>query len=163
MNESPSPQVESFVRDVISNSPVETFEVGQRIGKNLKGGELVLLTGGLGAGKTVIAKGIMSGLGFDPDEVTSPSFTLVNLYSARLDVYHIDLWRLDETNDAAVAVGLDDILANDKAVVIVEWAEKLGRDTFGSETTRITITGDGDEPRKISIDSTELFSGSGVQ
>src|SRR5580765_5571425 len=93
----------------VSSSPEETFRLGEKIGSELKGGELVLLTGGLGAGKTVITKGIMSVLSYDPDEVTSPSFTLVNLYNARLDVYHIDLWRLDEKTDAAVAVGLDDI------------------------------------------------------
>src|SRR5215813_14430932 len=90
----------------------QTFRHGEEIGRDLKGGELILLTGGLGAGKTIFAKGVMSALGYDPDDVTSPSFTLVNLYHARLDVYHIDLWRLDDETDAIVAVGLDDILAN---------------------------------------------------
>ena len=133
-------------------SPEDTFCIGEEIGRSLMGGELILLTGGLGAGKTVFTKGVLSGLDFDPDEVTSPSFTLVNLYHARLDTYHIDLWRLDESNDAAVAVGLDDILADDKTVVIVEWAEKFGNREFATETIRITITGDGDEPRRIRIE-----------
>src|SRR5690242_16883126 len=92
-----------------SKSPDQTFDLGEKIGRGLKGGELILLKGGLGAGKTIFTKGIMSALGYDPDDVTSPSFTLVNLYQARLDVYHIDLWRLDEATDAAIAVGLDDI------------------------------------------------------
>jgi tRNA threonylcarbamoyladenosine biosynthesis protein TsaE len=148
---------------VVTNSPEETFRLGQKIGSQLTGGELVLLTGGLGAGKTVITKGIMSGLGYDPDEVTSPSFTLVNLYNARLDVYHIDLWRLDEKTDAAVAVGLDDILADDKAVVVVEWAEKLGDRDFAADAIRITITGDGDEPRNVSITKKEHLSELGVK
>jgi len=143
--------------EVIANSQEMTFALGENLGRRLKGGELILLTGGLGAGKTVFTKGVMSGLGYDPDEVTSPSFTLVNLYNARLDAYHIDLWRLDEAADSAVAVGLDDILANDKAVVIIEWAEKLGAREFGSETISVTITGDGDEPRKISISGPEQF------
>ncbi|HSU25147.1 MAG TPA: tRNA (adenosine(37)-N6)-threonylcarbamoyltransferase complex ATPase subunit type 1 TsaE [Pyrinomonadaceae bacterium] len=143
--------------EVIANSQQVTFALGEKLGRRLKGGELILLTGGLGAGKTVFTKGVMSGLGYDPDEVTSPSFTLVNLYNARLDAYHIDLWRLDEAADSAVAVGLDDILANDKAVVIIEWAEKLGAREFGSETMSVTITGDGDEPRKISISGPEQF------
>ena len=138
-------------KDVITNSPEDTFNIGEQIGRELKGGELILLTGGLGAGKTVFTKGVLAGLDFDPDEVTSPSFTLVNMYEARLTTYHIDLWRLDERNDAAVAVGLDDILADDKAVVVIEWAEKLGPRRFEADTTRITITGDGDESRTISI------------
>ena len=137
--------------EIVASTPEDTFRIGEDIGRGLMGGELILLTGGLGAGKTVFTKGVMSGLDFDPDEVTSPSFTLVNLYHARLDTYHIDLWRLDESNDAAVAVGLDDILADDKVVVIVEWAEKFGTREFATETIRVTITGDGDEPRKIEI------------
>jgi len=147
---------------IVSNSPDETFRFGEKLGRGLKGGELVLLSGGLGAGKTVITKGILSGLGYDPDEVTSPSFTLVNLYNARLDAYHIDLWRLDDHIDAAVAVGLDDILADEKAVVIVEWAEKLGERVFSAYMIRITITGDGDEPRQISTKA-EHLARSGVK
>ena len=140
------------VHEFTAPSPADTFRIGENIGRGLTGGELILLTGGLGAGKTVFTKGVMSGLDFDPDEVTSPSFTLVNLYHARLDTYHIDLWRLDGTNDAAVAVGLDDILADDRAVVIVEWAEKFGTREFVTETIRATIKGDGDEPRQIQVE-----------
>lgn len=136
----------------IANLPSDTFTLGEQIGRGLKGGELILLTGGLGAGKTVFAKGVMAGLEFDPDEVTSPSFALVNHYHARLDVYHIDLWRLKDSNDAAVAVGLDDILADDSAVAIVEWAEKLGPRDFDIQTIRVMIDGDGDEPRSIAIE-----------
>jgi len=147
----------------IAASADETFALGESIGRGLKGGELILLTGGLGAGKTVLTKGILAGLDYDPDEVTSPSFTLVNLYRARLDTYHIDLWRLDESTDAAVAVGLDDILDDDKAVVIVEWAEKFGGREFDAQTISITIVGDGDGPREISIDSKEQISLTGVQ
>jgi tRNA threonylcarbamoyladenosine biosynthesis protein TsaE len=139
------------VQEITASSPNETFRIGEEIGRDLKGGELILLTGGLGAGKTVFTKGVMSGLDFDPDEVTSPSFTLVNLYHARLDTYHIDLWRLDESNDAAVAVGLDDILASGETVVIVEWAEKFKTREFSTEVIRIAIEGDGDEPRKLTV------------
>ena len=151
------------VQEFIASSPEQTFRIGAEIGRDLNGGELILVTGGLGAGKTMFTKGVMSGLDFDPDEVTSPSFTLVNLYHARLDTYHIDLWRLDESTDAAVAVGLDDILADDKTVVIVEWAEKFGMREFATETIRITIKGDGDEPRKISVDRAQPIVASGVK
>lgn len=139
-------------KTVTSTSPDETFVIGEKIGRGLKGGELILMTGELGAGKTLLTKGILLGLGYDADEVTSPSFALVNLYHARFDVYHIDLWRLDGANDAAVAVGLDDILEDENAVVIVEWADRLARDDFEAETVRIKIAGDGDEPRAITID-----------
>jgi len=142
----------------IAGSPDETFALGEMIGRSLNGGELILLTGGLGAGKTVLTKGILSAMALDPDEVTSPSFTLVNLYQARLPVYHIDLWRLDDATDAAMAVGLDDILADDRAVVIVEWAEKFGERKFDADTTRVTITGDGDEPREITIAASSPLS-----
>jgi tRNA threonylcarbamoyladenosine biosynthesis protein TsaE len=137
--------------EITSRSADETFRIGEMIGRGLKGGELVLLTGGLGAGKTVVTKGVLNALGYDADDVTSPSFALVNLYHARFDVYHIDLWRLDECTDAAVAVGLDDILADDKAVVVVEWADRLGEREFRSGTIRVDISGDGDDPRKILV------------
>lgn len=145
-----------------SNSPEETLRIGEKIGKSLKGGEAILLTGGLGAGKTLLTKGILNALAFDPDEVTSPSFTFVNLYRAKFDVYHIDLWRLDEAENTAMAVGLDEILENEKAVVIIEWAEKLKNYSFESEVVTVIIEGDGDEPREITTESMEQSSHSGV-
>jgi tRNA threonylcarbamoyladenosine biosynthesis protein TsaE len=138
-------------RDLICDTPEATFELGERIGANLRGGELILLVGTLGAGKTLLTKGIMNALDYDIDEVTSPSFTLVNEYEAKFDVYHIDLWRLDDASDAAFAVGLDEILENERVVVIIEWAEKLKDFAFPEKTLRIELEGDGDSPRKISI------------
>ena len=103
---------------IISNSPDETFLLGGRLGRELRGGGFVLLRGGLGAGKTLLAKGIVQALGFDVDEVTSPSFALVNLYKTNEhNIYHIDLWRIDEKSDAAFAVGLDEILEDPRAIV----------------------------------------------
>jgi tRNA threonylcarbamoyladenosine biosynthesis protein TsaE len=145
-------------RTFTAQTPNDTFALGETVGRSLKGGELVLLTGGLGAGKTVFAKGILGAMDLDPDEVTSPSFTLVNLYEARLPVYHIDLWRLDDSTDASMAVGLDDILADDSAVVIVEWAEKFGERRFAAPTISVRITGDGDEPREITVLSNSASS-----
>ncbi len=117
------------------------------------------MRGGLGAGKTLLTKGILHTLWFDIDEVTSPSFSLVNLYKTeRFDVYHIDLWRIDEGSDAAFAVGLDDILDDPNAVVIIEWAERLGSRNFPSRVVSIGIAGDGDEPRQITIERSEQSS-----
>jgi tRNA threonylcarbamoyladenosine biosynthesis protein TsaE len=131
----------------------ETFDLGERIGANLRGGEVILLSGGLGAGKTLLTKGILHALRFDVDEVTSPSFTLVNLYKTEnFDVYHIDLWRINENSDAAFAVGLDEILEDETAVVIIEWAERLKNFPFPEKTYAVNIEGDGDEPRQILIE-----------
>ena len=136
---------------VISDSRGETFALGERIGRELSGGEILLLDGPLGAGKTVLVKGIAHALGIDEEEVTSPSFTLVNPHPGRLMLYHIDLYRLDEGASAAHAVDLDEILTDEKAVVVIEWAERLGRYPLPASVWRISIAGDGDEPREISI------------
>ena len=136
----------------LSNSPTETFDLGNRVGQHLIGGEILLLTGPLGAGKTIFVKGIASALGIDPEEVTSPSFTLVNPYDGRLSLYHIDLYRLDEGASAAHAVDLDELLANEKAVIVIEWADRLGSYPLPSNVWRIAISGDGDDPRMLQSD-----------
>ena len=129
------------------------FSIGQELGRNLTGGDVMLLFGGLGAGKTLLTKGVLNALDFDTDEVTSPSFTLVNLYkTATFDVYHIDLWRLDGGMDVASAVGLEEILENENAVMIIEWADRLGEISFPNNTIMVKIDGDGDEPRRVSIE-----------
>lgn len=141
-------------KEFISKSPEETFEFGEKIGESLRGGEAILLSGGLGAGKTLLTKGLLNALDFDVNEVTSPSFTLVNLYKTeKLDVYHIDFWRLDTGSDAALAVGLDEIFEDEKVVVIIEWAERLQNFSFPARVFRVKIEGDGDDPRKISVKS----------
>ena len=149
-------------RSIISKSPDVTFALGEEVGGKLRGGEVILLTGGLGAGKTLLTKGVLGALDYDVDEVTSPSFTLVNLYkTARFNVYHIDLWRSD--GDAAFSVGLEEILEDDKGIVIIEWAEKLGNFAFDTKVYRIFLSGDGDEPRRIEIEQIEPAPAAGVQ
>ena len=137
--------------EFVSHTEQETFALGLRIGKHLSGGEIILLNGPLGAGKTVLVKGIASALGLDAEDVTSPSFTLVNPHQGRLLIYHIDLYRLDEGASAAHAVDLDEILTDENAVVIIEWAERMGRYPLPANVTRISISGDGDEPRNILV------------
>jgi tRNA threonylcarbamoyladenosine biosynthesis protein TsaE len=136
---------------LVSQNEIETFGFGLRIGAQLSGGEIILLDGPLGAGKTVLVKGIAHALGIDEEEVTSPSFTLVNPHLGRMLLYHIDLYRLDEGASAAHAVDLDEILTDEKAVVVIEWAERLGRYPLPENVLRVSIAGDGDEPRKISV------------
>src|SRR6266550_6730150 len=96
----------------------ETFDLGKQIGAQLRGGEILLLDGPLGAGKTIFVKGLAAGLEVDAEEVTSPSFTLVNPYAGRLPLFHIDLYRLDTGASAAHAVDLDELVANEQAVVV---------------------------------------------
>jgi len=130
----------------------ETFALGKNFGEHLTGGEIILLDGLLGAGKTVFTKGVASALSVDPNEVTSPSFTLVNRHTGRLTLYHIDLYRLPEGATAAHAVDLDELLTETQAVIVIEWAERLGAEyPLPSPVYRISIEGDGDEPRRIII------------
>ncbi len=113
-----------------------------------------MLDGSLGAGKTIFVKGLASALGVSPDDVTSPSFTLVNRYNAQqqqLTLYHLDLYRLTEGAAAAAAVDLDEILEDDMAVVVIEWALRLGTYKLPPEVCCISIEGDGDQPRRISV------------
>ncbi len=139
---------QNFVCDL----PEDTFDLGEKIGMSLEGGEIIMLSGGLGAGKTLLTKGILYALRYDAREVTSPSFTLVNLYKTEsFDVYHIDLWRLDDDSDVGFAVGLDEILEDETAVVIIEWSEKLKKISFPNKIVRIAIEGDGDIARSITI------------
>ncbi|MBV9960553.1 MAG: tRNA (adenosine(37)-N6)-threonylcarbamoyltransferase complex ATPase subunit type 1 TsaE [Acidobacteria bacterium] len=134
-----------------SRSPEETYRLGEEFGGRLTGGEIILLSGTLGAGKTLFVKGIADALGMDTDEVTSPSFTLVNLYRGRLTLYHLDLYRLAEGAGAAHAVDLDDLLADEEAVIAIEWAERLGNYRLPDNVWRVEIDGDGDEPRRVTI------------
>lgn len=141
--------------EFVSNNEQETFDLGVRIGQQLRGGEILLLNGSLGAGKTVFVKGIAQALDVDEDDVSSPSFTLVNPYQGRLLLYHIDLYRLDEGASAAHAVDLDELLSDERAVTIIEWAERMGRYPLPPVAWTISITGDGDAARKISINELE--------
>jgi tRNA threonylcarbamoyladenosine biosynthesis protein TsaE len=135
-----------------SSGEEDTFAVGVSVGERLAGGEILLLHGALGAGKTVFVKGVAAGLGMDVEEVTSPSFTLVNRYDdGRLTLYHIDLYRLDEGSAAAHAVDLDELLADERAVLAVEWAERMGRYPLPAGVWHVRIEGDGDDPRRISV------------
>ena len=141
-----------MIGEYICKSPEATFDLGEKLGVHLQGGEMILLSGGLGAGKTLLTKGILYALNYETDEVTSPSFTLVNLYKAeKFDVFHIDFWRLDENSDVSFAVGLDEILEDETAIVIIEWAERLQKFSFPEKTFRVKIEGDGDDARKIAI------------
>jgi len=144
---------ESGIREgeFVSSAPEQTFNYGHQLGARLEGGEILLLSGPLGAGKTLFVKGICVALGVAEDEVTSPSFTLVNPYDGRLRLYHIDLYRLDEGPGAAHAVDLDELLSDERAVIVIEWAERMGSYPLPGNVWHIEIAGDGDSPRHIRV------------
>ena len=136
----------------VSRDEAETFALGARVGAALTGGEILLLAGPLGAGKTVFVKGLAAALGLDADDVTSPTFTLVDRHDrGRLTLYHLDLYRLPDGAQAAHAVDLDELLADERAVIVIEWAERLGQYPLPAPAYRVTISGDGAEPRRITV------------
>ncbi len=109
-----------------THSGEETQDLGTRLGRLLSSGDIVLLFGDLGAGKTTLTQGIARGMGVNPDEyVRSPTFTLVNEYAGKFPIYHIDLYRLDSLAEIE-NIGLEETLFGG-GVSIVEWAEKLFR------------------------------------
>jgi tRNA threonylcarbamoyladenosine biosynthesis protein TsaE len=114
---------ETYLGEFITHSADETFALARGIGEQLKGGEVFLLKGDLGAGKTVFAKGLAAGLGIGAADVTSPSFTLVNVHEGRLRFYHVDLYRLED--GAHQGLGLEEIFDDENAVTAIEWAERL--------------------------------------
>src|SRR5713226_7448324 len=108
---------------MISQSEEQTYAAAKELARSLKIPAHILLYGDLGAGKTVFAKGLADGLGItDVDEVSSPTFTLVNQYSGRVRIYHIDLYRIETgAPDALDGLGLEEIFDDSNAAVIVEW------------------------------------------
>ena len=109
---------------LVSASEAQTLKIGITLGRLLEQPALILLKGDLGAGKTVLVRGIARGLGVDPQiPITSPTFTLMNHYPARLDLYHFDLYRLADP-DELIELGFDDY-AYGPGVTLVEWPEKL--------------------------------------
>ena len=123
-----------------------TFERARRFGRSLRGDEVILLIGELGAGKTVFAKGVASGLGVkDAGDVCSPSFTLMNVYRGRVPIYHLDLFRLDHAPEIR-DLGFEDVIGD--GVILIEWAEKID---FSLSAFRVTIEVEGPTRRTIRI------------
>jgi len=109
----------------LSQSEDETFEFARKLAESLEAGSHLLLFGELGAGKTTFTKGLASGFGLDCiDEVSSPTFTLVNRYQGSVTIYHIDLYRV--AHGDLYDLGLDEVMDDPAGVTIVEWAERLG-------------------------------------
>jgi tRNA threonylcarbamoyladenosine biosynthesis protein TsaE len=135
-------------------SEEQTIALGVKLARALPKRAAVLLIGNLGAGKTTLAKGIVQGLGAaEPEEVSSPTFTLIHEYGAGPKVYHVDLYRLDQVSQAA-RLGLDELFDRE-AIVLIEWGERFpALMPAGSIEIRIE-SGQGDE-REITVSSTTI-------
>ncbi len=132
--------------ELLTSSEEETSLAGERLAQSLGPGDVVLLFGTLGAGKTAFVRGLARGLGADPEEVSSPTFTLIQEYRGRVLLHHVDLYRLEprEVDD----LGLED-LSSGEAVVAVEWAERwIGRPP---DAVQISLEDEGDDRRRIRI------------
>ena len=132
-----------------TSSEEETIALGSRLARALPQKGVVLLIGQLGAGKTTLAKGIAKGLGAaDPDEVSSPTFTLIHEYGSAGKLYHVDLYRLDELR-AVAALGLDELFDRE-AVVLIEWGERFPQ-ILPAERTEIYLRTVSSGEREIEV------------
>ncbi len=133
-------------KEYFTRSERETFLLARKLAENFKGQEVVLLTGTLGAGKTIFAKGIAAGLGMkDVHQVCSPSYTLVNIYQAKYPIFHIDFYRLRKKTEI-MDLGWEDYLG--QGIIIIEWAEKM---KFNLDAIYVTFTIEENETRRILI------------
>ena len=132
-----------------TSSAEETIILGEKIGRLLKKGDIIAMQGTLAAGKTTITKGIAKALGIT-DIITSPTFCLISEYQGTMPLYHMDVYRLDGTEDF-INLGTDDMLYGD-GVSIIEWSEKI-MDELPSNTIVLKITPQDDGKRLIEIDN----------
>ena len=132
--------------EIVTASEEETSTAGTRLASALKAGDVVLLYGDLGAGKTAFVRGLAGGLGADPDDVSSPTFTIVQEYAGRVTLFHVDLYRLDEKE--VDDLGLDELVLGD-GIVAVEWAERWrGRP---DDVIEVRIEDAGEDRRRVRI------------
>lgn len=131
---------------ILTNSEEETSAVGERLAARLRANDVLLLYGDLGAGKTAFVRGLARGLGAASEEVSSPTFTLIQEYRGRLTLYHVDLYRLQPVE--AADLGLEELAERD-AIVAIEWAERWnGRPARAWE---IRFEYAGDDRRRIQV------------
>ena len=140
---------------VVTRSGEETAALGARLGRLLAPGDFVALVGELGAGKTRFTQGIAAGLEVDPDTpVTSPTYTILNIYQGRVPLYHFDLYRLHGPEEVA-ELGFEEYFAGAGACV-VEWAERLAEEA-PAELLTVTLCHDEGDTRTV------CFAAAGVR
>ncbi len=140
---------------IITHSPEETVDAGVKLGKMLSAGDVIAFKGGLGAGKTTFTRGIAVGLGLG-DNVTSPTFALVNEYiGKKISLYHFDMYRI-ETSDDLESTGFYDYPFEDN-VVAVEWSENIA-DALPENTIYISINTIDDDTREITVENGDKYA-----
>ena len=139
--------------EIVSNSAEETIEIGTRFGSQLRGGEVVGISGKLGSGKTHLIKGIAAGAGAEDagHSVTSPTFVIVNEYSGRFDIYHIDAYRLESLEEFE-RLGFDDY-CYPESIVLIEWADKVEAALKSINYIRVKLFHCKERGRKIHIEN----------
>ena len=133
---------------IVSAAERDTEAAGERLAATLAPGDVILLHGQLGAGKTAFVRGLARGLGADPDDVSSPTFTLIQEYrGGKMPLFHVDLYRLEsrEVDD----LGLDELLSG-QAIVAIEWAERWS--DRPAQAIEVTLEHEGEDRRHITID-----------
>jgi len=135
--------------EIVTRSASETEAWGESLAARLSAGDVILLFGELGAGKTCLVKGIAAGLGIDPRRVHSPTFIMVNRYDGPLPVNHVDLYRLEEGEDFT-DLGLDELFAGN-GVTLVEWAERLPDLARPLPRLEVHLFHAGDDQRRLQL------------
>lgn len=130
--------------EIRTQSAEQTEAAAAALAPALEAGDLLLLHGGLGAGKTAFVRGLVRGLGGDENEVSSPTFALMNRYEGRIPVFHFDLYRLG-SEEEVLDLGFDEIFFGGEGVCAVEWCEVAGSIFSGARAIDVTLQGEGDE------------------
>lgn len=138
--------------EFITKTEEDTINLGKKIGKKLKKGDVIALDGSLAAGKTYLTKGIAQGLDIEED-ITSPTFTLISEYSGRLHLYHMDVYRIEGVEDF-LDLGTEEMLYGD-GVCVVEWSKKV-KEALPKNTIYIGMTVNDDNSRKIIINDKDF-------
>ena len=134
---------------IVTNSVDQTRQLGRQIGQLLAGGELIALLGDLGTGKTQLVKGIAVGNDYqNPNQVTSPTFTLVHEYPGRRHLYHLDAYRLNNSQELT-NLGLDDMI-DPSAVVVIEWADRVA-DALPPDRLTVQLEATGESSRRLTF------------
>lgn len=140
------------MKEYISENLESTEAIAQELADSLQGGEVIALSGNLGAGKTIFVKFLAAALGVK-EEITSPTFVLMKVYSARVRdirrLVHVDCYRLDGQNDLS-DIGLEEYLSDPKSVMVIEWADKIAN--LPPHTINVKIDYVSDTKRRITID-----------
>jgi tRNA threonylcarbamoyladenosine biosynthesis protein TsaE len=139
------PLEDFYNKNFLSNSEEETLSIAKSFGRELEGREIILLEGELGAGKTIFVKGLAEGAGVEnPDEVNSPSFTILNIYHGKFPIYHFDLYRVEDDPE----IEISDFIG--EGVVVIEWADRL-RERLEGISIKIEIIDETKRRIKISL------------